>query len=90
MSDVLKFTESCQSFNARLYAKQAELAALVAERDILIEQARGAGVMVSAAKGMLGKLHFTVTMPEGYRPPADAGQQGERAPEIVRHDSAAE
>jgi hypothetical protein len=70
MSDVVKFTAICQDFNRRLYAKQAELAAMVAERDILLDQARGSGVMVSAAKQMIGKITFTVTMPEGYQPPA--------------------
>jgi hypothetical protein len=81
MSDVVKFTEDCQDFNRRLYAKQFELARMVEERGIYLDTARANGVMVSAASKMLGKLTFNITMPEGYQPPADpaGGQQDEAA-----------
>lgn len=85
MSDVVKFTAECQDFNRRLYAKQTELAAMVEEREILIEQSRGNGIMTGHARKMLGKLAFTITMPEGYQPPAPTPDQPAAGP-IVRHD----
>jgi hypothetical protein len=90
MNDVLKFTAECQDFNKRLAAMEFELAAMVREREILLDQARGCGVMVSAARSMLGKLSFNIVMPEGYQPPAQAGEQpADQA--IIRHpDKAAE
>lgn len=89
MSDVVKFTADCQGYNQRLAAKEREFVALIAERDILIEQARSHGVMTGHARKMLAKLNYNIVFPEGFivspadQPPADAAKpQGEA--QIVR------
>jgi hypothetical protein len=84
---IREYLPKVDSFNARVAAVEKTLSALVVEREILRTQG-GEYMFVSEADKQLARLHWKITLPDGYVPPAPTGEQ--QAGEIVRHESAAE
>lgn len=85
-----QFIEKIDDYNRRLAAAERTLQALNTEKDMLRTQAVDY-MRVSQFDEEIGRVTFKFTFPENYQPPADAGQQGERAAENVRHpDQAAQ
>jgi hypothetical protein len=91
MTDPVKFAADVTDFNNRVAVAERPLAALVAEREILLETARGHGVMVGAARRMLAKIAYDITFPEAFRPSGAVEPVPQAEPvgaAIVRHDAA--